>query len=148
MNWPSHKNPAYETKTNEQKMAHLVEECGEVMAAVGKSLRWGLNSVNPELPVSEQETNRDWILRELADLELAISNVKEMLSINSYAASKDLFTTLQDKLKPGTFSVGACDSTIFIYTLPGCVFKNFPRNWKGFPVVVKEFGPITAEKFF
>lgn len=82
MVWPAHKNPAYEPKTQEQAIGHLIEECGEVLAAAGKSLRWGLESVNPEIPVSEQETNREWLLREIEDLETAIANVKERLSIN------------------------------------------------------------------
>lgn len=79
MTWPQHKNPAYEPKTDVQKLAHLVEECGEVMAAAGKTLRWGLDSYNPEVPVSERETNQEWLLREIADLELAIANAKAML---------------------------------------------------------------------
>ena len=79
MSWPQHKNPAYEPKTDIQKLSHLVEECGEVLAAAGKSLRWGLDSCNPELPVQQRETNRAWLLREITDLELAISNVKSML---------------------------------------------------------------------
>jgi hypothetical protein len=62
----------YMPLTREQKIGYLVEECGEVMAAVGKTLRWGLDSVNPELPQEEQETNADWILRELKDLKEAI----------------------------------------------------------------------------
>ena len=44
----------YEPKTLDQKMGYLVEECGEVLAAAGKSLRWGLDSCNPELPEAER----------------------------------------------------------------------------------------------
>jgi hypothetical protein len=43
---------------------------------VGKSIRWGLDSTNPELPEAERETNRDWILRELHDLEAAIAHAR------------------------------------------------------------------------
>lgn len=60
-------------------LAHLVEECGEVQQAAGKSLRWGLDSVNPELPEDEQETNRDWLEREIKDLEFVIVRVKERI---------------------------------------------------------------------
>jgi hypothetical protein len=60
-------------------LGHFVEECGECMAAAGKSLRWGLSSVNPELPADQQETNRDWLLRELEDLEGAIYRLREEL---------------------------------------------------------------------
>ena len=72
--------PQYEPTTLEQKLGYLVEECGEVMAAVGKSIRWGIESFNPELPAEERETNRDWILRELQDLKGAISRVEKRLA--------------------------------------------------------------------
>lgn len=70
----------YEPKTMEQRLGYLVEECGEVLAAAGKSLRWGLESVNPELPVPQQEKNRDWLLREMTDLEQAILRVRVALT--------------------------------------------------------------------
>jgi hypothetical protein len=73
---PDHK---YYPRTSRQKLGYLVEECGEVMAAVGKTLRWGLESSNPELPPEERETNRAWILRELKDLRQAIALVEEAL---------------------------------------------------------------------
>jgi hypothetical protein len=44
-----------------------IEEMGELNAALGKSLRWGWDSVNPELPKDQQETNAAWALRELDD---------------------------------------------------------------------------------
>lgn len=71
--------PQYEPQTDEERLGYLVEECGEVMAAVGKTLRWGLESVNPELPPEQQETNREWILRELKDLSGAIRRVRDAL---------------------------------------------------------------------
>jgi hypothetical protein len=61
-------------------LAHVVEECGEVLAAAGKCQRWGLESVNPELPPAEQETNRDWLIRELDDLEGAIARLRKELA--------------------------------------------------------------------
>lgn len=60
-------------------LAHLVEEAGEVMAAAGKSLRFGLDSVNPLLPVEEQETNEEWLRREIGDLKLAIVQLEKEL---------------------------------------------------------------------
>lgn len=72
----------YRPETTDQKLGYLTEECGEVLAAVGKARRWGLESVNPELPPEQQETNRDWILRELNDLELAIMLVRQDLKEN------------------------------------------------------------------
>lgn len=70
----------YAPKTTGQKLGYLVEECGEVLAAVGKTQRWGLYSYNPELSKNKRETNRDWILRELKDLERAIKLVRSDIS--------------------------------------------------------------------
>lgn len=64
------------TKTFEQRLAHFVEECGEALAAAGKTQRWGLDSVNPELPASQQETNAQWLWREVEDLHKAIDRLK------------------------------------------------------------------------
>lgn len=63
----------------DQRIAYLVEECGETLAAAGKALRWGLDSSNPELPEGERETNREWLLRELADLRQAIDLLEPIL---------------------------------------------------------------------
>jgi NTP pyrophosphatase (non-canonical NTP hydrolase) len=68
----------YAPITIDQKLGYLVEECGEVLAAVGKTQRWGLNSFNPE-PGASRETNREWILRELDDLENACHLVRSAL---------------------------------------------------------------------
>lgn len=67
----------YEPRNDQQRLGYLAEECGEVLAAVGKALRWGLDSSNPELPLEERETNQEWILRELDDLELAIKFARD-----------------------------------------------------------------------
>lgn len=56
-----------------------VEELGELQAALGKTLRWGWASVNPELPEDEQETNAVWVKREIKDVRDALDNLlKEM----------------------------------------------------------------------
>jgi NTP pyrophosphatase (non-canonical NTP hydrolase) len=70
------KNPRYRPRTLEQKLGYLVEECGEVIAAVGKTQRWGPDALNPEAP---KEANDAWLLSELADLELAIGIAKRAL---------------------------------------------------------------------
>lgn len=69
----------YKPVTVEERLGYLVEECGEVMAAVGKSLRFGLEAYNPELPDEEIELNKDWVLRELKDLTRAIKLAREIL---------------------------------------------------------------------
>lgn len=63
----------------EKQLAHVVEECGEVLAAAGKTQRWGLDSVNPLLPPEQQEANGAWLVRELNDLEGAIRRLKRTL---------------------------------------------------------------------
>lgn len=70
----------YEPRHAEQAIAYLIEECGEVLAAAGKSLRWGLDSYNPELPIDAREFNAHWLLREMKDLEQAIERVRLFLA--------------------------------------------------------------------
>jgi NTP pyrophosphatase (non-canonical NTP hydrolase) len=81
--------PQYAPKTLTQKLGYLIEEMGEVQAAVGKSIRWGLHSYNPEVHPSKREMNGDWILREIADLELAIKLAKKEI--------KDQMTAIDGK---------------------------------------------------
>jgi NTP pyrophosphatase (non-canonical NTP hydrolase)/predicted RNase H-like HicB family nuclease len=71
--------PRYFPRTIEQVLGYFTEECGEVLSAIGKTQRWGLESVNPELDEPDQETNRDWILRELVDLEAAIKILRQRI---------------------------------------------------------------------
>jgi NTP pyrophosphatase (non-canonical NTP hydrolase) len=54
----------------DKQLAHLIEECGEVIAAAGKTQRWGRDSSNPLLP-EDQETNEQWLRREMGDLVAA-----------------------------------------------------------------------------
>lgn len=70
----------YRSKDAKQALAHLVEEAGEMLAAAGKTLRWGPQSVNPELPPEQQETNIDWLNREIADVEQAIAEFRRLSS--------------------------------------------------------------------
>lgn len=82
--------PQYMPKTREQKLGYLVEECGEVLGAVGKTQRWGLESYNPELPPEDRETNRQWILREIVDLKRAVDFVEnDLLGVASDGLSLD-----------------------------------------------------------
>lgn len=64
----------------------VVEEMGELQAALGKVLRWGWDSANPELPLSERETNFLWVQREMQDVRGALDNLEREMSI--YAADR------------------------------------------------------------
>lgn len=55
----------------------FIEECGEALAAAGKTVRYGWGSYNPLLPEAEQESNEDWLKREVADVEFAIARLKK-----------------------------------------------------------------------
>jgi NTP pyrophosphatase (non-canonical NTP hydrolase) len=76
-------NPKYRPRTWAAALGYLVEEAGEVLAAVGKTQRWGALSVNPELPRAQQETNIAWLMRELRDLERAIGIVRYFAEIEA-----------------------------------------------------------------
>lgn len=54
----------------------VIEELGELQAALGKSLRWGWRSVNPELPRSQQVTNLVWVRAEMQDVRDALDNLE------------------------------------------------------------------------
>lgn len=74
--------PQYEPRTYDQHLGYLIEECGEVLAAAGKTLRWGLDSVNPEIPPQERVTNEEWLCAEMDDLEGAITRMRRWLESN------------------------------------------------------------------
>jgi hypothetical protein len=82
-------------KTKDQRLGHLVEEFGEVLAAIGKIMSFGWYSVNPLLPPEEQEANIDWFLRELDDAELAIRRLREKIAEEAsvFAAAETDFAT-------------------------------------------------------
>ena len=82
--------PQYEPKDEQQHLGYLIEEAGEVQAAAGKTLRWGLNSYNPELPEEQRETNADWLWREMEDLNAALGRMAAWLRENDYPSPYDI----------------------------------------------------------
>ncbi len=74
-------NPKYMRPGLEFAVGKAVEEMGELQAAIGKSLRWGWNSTNPELPVGDRETNQVWVRREIEDVRHALENLEKEMEI-------------------------------------------------------------------
>lgn len=64
----------------DKRLSHVIEECGEVLAAAGKTQRWGWHSVNPLLPPETQEKNVIWLARELKDLREAIVRLEASIA--------------------------------------------------------------------
>lgn len=72
--------PEYVPKTMVAVLGKLSEECGEIVKAVGKTLRFGLLSSNPDVPPEKRRTNQEAILQEIEDLEATIPLVREALA--------------------------------------------------------------------
>lgn len=67
-------DPRYFQKGFNKQLAHFIEECGEALAAAGKTQRWGRESSNPLLKPDDEnysETNQDWLVREIRDVKQA-----------------------------------------------------------------------------
>lgn len=57
----------------------MIEELGELQAALGKSIRWGWTSVNPELPPGKRVPNFAWVRAEMQDVRDALENLRREL---------------------------------------------------------------------
>jgi hypothetical protein len=66
----------------DKRLAHFIEECGEALAAAGKTQRWGALSVNPLLPPEQREANIFWLVRELSDVRETIDRLEECIAID------------------------------------------------------------------
>jgi hypothetical protein len=93
---------------------HVVEEFGEALSAIGKANRWGLDSVNPELPREEQETNRAWATRKLIDAREAIDRALWLLASEEVMQTY-YFETTEDE-EPFMFSDNVAGERTFSYS--------------------------------
>jgi hypothetical protein len=59
----------------EKRLAHAIEECGEFLAAAGKTQRWGVWGTNPLLPEYDREENIHWLRREMRDVRDALDRL-------------------------------------------------------------------------
>lgn len=73
-------DPKYMRKGLPFAMGKAVEEAGEFLAAMGKTMRWGWHSYNPELPEFKRESNEAWVRREIADLRGALDNLENEMN--------------------------------------------------------------------
>jgi len=80
--------PGYEPRDYNEARGQLVEEAGELVSALGKMLRFGEASYNPELPEDEQETNIQAVLREARDVKRAIRNFSKWVDATNIAHTK------------------------------------------------------------
>lgn len=69
-------DPKYMRPGLEFAIGKAVEETGEFQQAIGKTIRWGWASFNPELPETERETNAAWVQREMRDLREALEHLE------------------------------------------------------------------------
>lgn len=75
-------DPRFLQSGYEAQAAHVVEEldefladAGPLLAALGKTGRWGLDSTDPTIPPEQRETNRAWVRRALAKAKTELPDV-------------------------------------------------------------------------
>lgn len=57
------------TPAEAERLAILIEECGEIIQAASKVLRHGYESYNPTVAPELRDTNRQSLMREIGDLD-------------------------------------------------------------------------------
>lgn len=82
-------DPKYMRPGHDFAVGKAIEECWEVnesigrlLASIGKTIQWGWDSFNPELPPEQQETNTEWVIREISDLRGALDNLEREIKAN------------------------------------------------------------------
>lgn len=75
-------DPRYMRPGLDFAVGKAIEECGELCAALGKTLRWGWSSVNPELEPQDQEPNATWVRREIRDVIDALRHLEREMDAN------------------------------------------------------------------
>lgn len=83
------------TPAEAERLALLLEEMGEVQHAIGKILRHGYESVNPDSP---GPTNRDLLERELGDFSEAMAQMMFASDISEHSVNRWMFKR-RDKVK-------------------------------------------------
>jgi NTP pyrophosphatase (non-canonical NTP hydrolase) len=81
------------TPAQAELLALLAEECGELVQAIGKTLRHGLDSVNPLVPPGTDRSNRGWLEKEMGDVRAAMillceASITDKAAVHSLADVK------------------------------------------------------------
>jgi phosphoribosyl-ATP pyrophosphohydrolase len=61
-------NPIFLKNDEKALLAQVVEEAGEVVAAIGKTIKWDFNLLGNDPTIECGEKNYEWIYRECVDL--------------------------------------------------------------------------------
>lgn len=61
----------------QELLVRLMEEAGEVIQAASKTLRWGWQSGNPNIPYEMRKTNREYLRGECDDLRKIANRLYE-----------------------------------------------------------------------
>ena len=72
------------TPAEAERLAILAEEMGEAIQAIGKILRHGYESTNPDLPPPAGDTNRASLEREIGDVLVAIDFMLDAKDIEQF----------------------------------------------------------------
>lgn len=72
-------------------VAKLNEECGELVSAIGKTMRWGFASFDPTKHERDRQTNEGWIFAEMRDVEDAIRRLRHEVSKTTPAQRAAMF---------------------------------------------------------
>lgn len=70
------------TDADEERLAVLVEECGEILHIVGKILRHGYDGYDPTVHKNDQITNRNALEDEIGDLDVAVLMLQDADNID------------------------------------------------------------------
>lgn len=100
-------DPRFLQEGFEAQANHVVEEIGEalgpigdLLAALGKTGRWGRKSVNPLLPPEQQEANEAWLRRALSAAKPEIDDVLQAIARLQSTMGDGETTAAEIKVEP------------------------------------------------
>jgi hypothetical protein len=139
-------NPKY--KHEGSRIGKFIEECGEALAAAGKTVRFGWDSVNPDLPSHAQETNRDWLHREIDDLEESIQMLKASQGWQMHAVAPPLAGDIQKlRKKIAAITCSGCAAAMEVITKPcnSCTLNGIHHHQRDLYGLLAFAAPCTSK---